>query len=295
MTGGTGYIGRAVAAELISGGHDVASLARSDTGRDVLAELGAGAVAGDLTDAASYRDAAARADAVIHLGFDYRAPVESDVVATETLLEATAGRESRVVGTSGLWVVGDTRGKTLGDDAPTDDPAEIVAWRVPHERLILDGGGARRTTAVVRPGYVYGRGGGFTGRMFATAVKTGAAEYVGDGTNRWNSIHVADLARLYRRVVESGAGGVFQAVDGTPETVVDIAHAASRAAGADGSVEGIPLETARGKLGPVADAMCLDQLLAAPAARVLGWEPEHVSFTAAAPVAFDEWVASRRS
>lgn len=293
MTGGTGYIGRTVVAELISGGHDVVSLARSDTGRGVLAELGAGAVAGDLTDAASYRDAAARADAVIHLGFDYRNPIESDLVATETLLDATAGRESRVIGTSGVWVVGDTHGETLGDDASTDHPAEIVAWRVPHEQRVLEAGGSRRTTAVVRPANVYGHGGGLTGRMFSTAVKSGSAEYVGDGTNRWPNIHVDDLARLYRRVVESGVGGVFQAVDGTPETVADIAHAASRAAGADGSVAGIPLENAREKLGPVADAMCLDQLLAAPAARALGWKPEHVSFTAAAPVAFDEWVASR--
>jgi nucleoside-diphosphate-sugar epimerase len=302
VTGATGYVGGPVVAELVAADHEVTALCRSAEKEPALRELGANPLPGDLTDAASYRDAAGAADAIIHLGFDYRAAVDADRTAIDTFLAVTEGRDAIVIGTSGLWVLGDTGGRTLGDDAPTDAPAAIVKWRVPHERRVLEAGGPgtgggdgpRRVTAVVRPGYVYGGGGGSTARMFATAVKSGAAEYIGDGANHWNNIHVDDLARLYLAIVETRTGGVFNAVDGTPETVAAIATAACLAAGGDGSINPVPLEKAREKIGPVADAMCLDARLSAPAARALGWAPRHSSFTKAAATAFAEWRAARR-
>jgi nucleoside-diphosphate-sugar epimerase len=297
MTGGTGYIGRRVLAAAAAAGHEITALSRSSEGDDLVSSLGGTPLRGDLRNARSYRATAAAAEAVIHLGFDYRDPVETDRTAIEALLDATTGRDARLVHTSGMWVVGDTGGRTLGDDAPTDAPAELVKWRVTHERLVLEAPGEERggdwSTAVVRPGHVYGRGGGWTARMFATAVKTGAAEYIGDGSNHWNNIHVDDLARLYLAVVESRGRGVFQAVDGIPETVGAIAAAACRAAGGDGSVRSVPLDTARERLGLLADALCLDIRLIAPAARALGWIPQYASFTSAAETAFAEWSSTR--
>src|SRR4249920_2515023 len=68
LTGGSGFIGRHVAAELVSGGHDVRALARSAEGALALEALGAHAVHGDLLRAGSWQDEAASADWVIHLG-----------------------------------------------------------------------------------------------------------------------------------------------------------------------------------------------------------------------------------
>ncbi len=255
--------------------------------------LGADAVSGDLTHVESYRHVVRGADAIVHLGFDYRTAAETDRLSIDGFLEATEDRESHLVYTSGMWVVGDTGGATVGDDASTDHPAEIVAWRSDHERRFLAGHGAGRTASVVRPGHVYGRGGGLTARMFATAVRSGEAEFVGEGSAFWSNIHVDDLARLYAAVVEAGDGGVYQAVDGTPERTAIVAEAASRAAGAEGRTRSVPLDQARQKMGAFADAMCLDQKLSAPRARSLGWEPEYVSFTSSADVAFAEWDAAR--
>ncbi len=71
-----------------------------------------------------------------------------------------------------------------------------------------------------------------------------------------------------------------------------MAAAASRAAGAGGATRSLPLAEARAKLGPMADAMCLDQRLAAPRAHALGWEPEHGPFTEEAAGAYEEWKAA---
>ncbi len=291
LTGGTGFIGRALIAELKRAGHGVVALNRSPEKRAQLSALGALPHDGDLLDGSSYLEAASRADAVVHAAFDYRAAVDGDVTALDTLLAATADAGSHLVYTSGCWVVGDTKGEVFDDDAPTDHPASIVAWRVAQESKALAQAGARRTATVLRPGVVYGGAGGLTARMFATAQRDGAAAYVGDGTNHWSMIHVDDLAAIYRIAVEARHHGVVQAVDGRPLAVATVAAAASQAAGGGGATTSISLDAAREKIGPVADAMCLDQHLAATAARWLGWKPVRRSFETAAPAAFAEWQA----
>ena len=294
ITGGTGFIGRAIIAELCDAGHRVTALNRTADKAGHLRALGAEPHAGDLLDPATYAAEAGAADAVIHAAFDYSAAGAGDVAALEALLDATADREARLIYTSGCWVVGDTGGAVLDDDASTDRPAEIVAWRVDQERKVLRANSGDRVATVIRPGVVYGRTGGLTARMFQSATRDGAAEHIGDGSNHWSMIHVEDLARLYRAAMERGPGGVTQAVDGESLTVSAVAEAASEAADAGGRTDALPLDAAREKLGPVADAMCLDQRLESSSARSLGWEPAHVSFARAAPRAFEEWRVSRR-
>lgn len=295
LTGGTGYVGRRVAAELSRAGHEVVTLVRTAEGRDRAREGGIDAVLGDLAvpgdpnESPTWIENAEAVDAIVHLAFDYGDPVGTDAHAIDTLLAATEGREAQFVYTSGMWVLGDTGGETVAEDAPTDQPAAIVAWRVRHERRVLEAAAGPGGTAVIRLGHVYGRGGGPTARMFATAAKKGSAEYLGDGRNLWSNVHVDDVAKLYRLVVECRAGGVIHAVDGVPQVVSEMAAAASRAAGAGGETTGIPLERARERLGALADAFCLDQSLAAPAARALGWVPSRPSFIEAADEAWREW------
>ncbi|MFL5474494.1 MAG: DUF4440 domain-containing protein, partial [Gemmatimonadales bacterium] len=52
----------------------------------------------------------------------------------------------------------------------------------------------------------------------------------------------------------------------------------SRGAGAGGKTVGLPLEQARGKLGPYADALILDQQASGKKAEtLLGWRPSRPS------------------
>jgi nucleoside-diphosphate-sugar epimerase len=177
----------------------------------------------------------------------------------------------------------------VDESSVPDRPFELVTWRPGHERVAL-GAGGRVAGSIIRPGVVYGERRGLMIRFFESAEEQGASSYIGEGRNRMALVHRDDAARLYREVVEQGADGVFHAVDGAPISMAEVAEAAGRAAGATGEPRSVPLEEARKELGPMADALCLDQVVAAPRAReVLGWRPRFASFREGAEPAFREW------
>lgn len=306
MTGATGYLGSALVRELSGAGHRVTGLLRSPEKTDYLAdELGGRPAYGDIGVPASYRTLAGTYDALVHVAFDAGGdPVGADRTAIDTLLRAAREGDAPrvVVYTSGCWVLGDTSDapEAADESASTEDPAAIVAWRPAHERRVLESaatgdgrdGDAGFATAVIRPGLVYGGRGGLISGLFASARREGASAYVEPGTQHWSLIHRQDLARLYRRVLERAAGGIFHGVDGSPLTARETAAAASRAAGAGGATRALSVEEAREGLGGMAGPLALDQRLSAPRSRALGWAPERPSFIEAAETAFREWASS---
>jgi nucleoside-diphosphate-sugar epimerase len=297
ITGATGYLGSAIVGELLENGHEVTGLTSSDERAGELEEKGVRPVLGALGDPGTWRQAAARAEGFVHAGFDYGAenPVEVDAAAVDAILSAAGeGNGPRAFAyTSGVWVLGETGDRPVDEDAPLRDPFPMVAWRPAHEQTVL-GASGRTAGAVVRPGVVYGGARGLIAPFFETAAEAGAAIYLGDGENRMALVHRDDNARLYRAILERRAGGLFHSVDGSPMAMVDVARAASEAAGAGGDVRSRPLSEAREAMGPVADALCLDQVVAPTRSRAeLGWAPRYGSFREGAGPAYEEWRAER--
>ena len=271
VTGGSGYIGKAVIRELRAGGHTVRALARSDRAAQAVEAVGAEPVRGTLSDLDVLNEAAAGVEAVIHLA--QAETGEEDLAAAEAMQDGVGA--GTYVHTGGTWVYGDTGG-VVGEDAPWNPPA-LVAWRRPVEDAVLARAERGGRPVVVRPGLLYGGDNRLIDIFFTQpGKKAGAVAYIGDGSQHWALVHVDDLAKLYVAALRAAAGSVYAGVGGVNPTTKEIAEALSHGAGLDGRTVSLTLEEAREQMGPVADAFALDQQLTPARARAeLGWEPVH--------------------
>ena len=107
LTGATGFIGTAVAQELIGHGHTVLGVARTEEAAKTLVGRGVEPHKGDLTDHASFIAGAQACDAVVHCAFihDFSKFMENiDIVkATVTaMLAALEGSGARRSATPGV-------------------------------------------------------------------------------------------------------------------------------------------------------------------------------------------------
>jgi nucleoside-diphosphate-sugar epimerase len=265
LTGATGYIGGAVADALIAAGHRVTGLARSDEAAEKLERNRIAVHRGDISSPGTLVNAAKESDGVIHAGTTNNGDL--DKAAVEAMLDALHGSGKPFLYTSGIWVLGNTGGVAADESFPLN-PIPKVAWRPAVERAVLDAAAQGVRTIVIRPGIVFGGGGGIPADFVKSVKNNGSALYVGTGENHWPLVHLNDLADLYVLALEKGpAGELFHATDGSAHTVKEIAASAGKTAS-------WPLDEARKTLGAYADALVLDQQVSSAKARaMLGWQP----------------------
>jgi len=302
LTGATGYIGSAVFDALVRGGHDVTALVRNSEKARRVAKRGGHPVIGDLADPESFRAGADGQDGYVHAAYDSRSTRGPSIerAALEAILAAarrprTAGSHTPakrfVVYTSAVWILGRTEGPA--DEKTPINPIEMAAWRPDNEQIVLDAANENLRTAVVRPGVIYGGSNGMVGDLFKSA-SNGLVRVIGDGNNHWPLIYDRDLADLYARlVVREDAAGVYHANDEGDERVNDIVDAIKPYVPVRPDVRHVPIEEARSKMGPYAEALALDQVIRSPRARALGWAPTLHSVAGNAARLLEEWRAAR--
>jgi nucleoside-diphosphate-sugar epimerase len=278
LTGATGYIGSAVQDALLRAGHDVTALVRDPEKAERVSLRGVRPIVGDLSKPTSYAVPAENADAIVHTAYEYSKRGDKvDRQAIETLMGAASrragsGHAATFVYTSGVWVLGSSPSQM--DETSPLNPTPLVAWRPEHEALVAElGRQANVRTGIIRPGIVYGSARGIIGDLLKDAAN-GLVRVVGEGKNHWPCIYDRDLADLYVRVATMpDASGVFHANDEADERVNDIVEAIARHAKMRPDVRHVPIEEARAKMGPYADALALSQIVRSPRARALGWSP----------------------
>lgn len=271
LTGGSGYIGKAVIGTLVRQGHAVEALARNERAVETVTALGAAPLTGGLGDLGVLNAAAARADAVMHLA---QAETGDEDLAAATAMQDGVGTGT-YVHTGGAWVYGDTGG--VADETAPWSPPPLVAWRKPVEDAVLGRAQRGARPVVLRLGLLYGGENRLINTYYTVPGKeAGVIPYIGDGENRWALVHIDDVAELYAAALKAKAGSVYAGVGGVNPTARDCAFALSRAVGMEGKIASISLEQARERMGPVADAFALDQQLTpARAEAELGWTPAH--------------------
>jgi nucleoside-diphosphate-sugar epimerase len=272
VTGATGYVGTAVAAALARDGHAICALSRSAISAHLAEKAGHAAIRGDLFEPAAVAAATRSADAVVWCATSSDA--DTDAAAVDAALGALADTGKLFLYTSGAWVHGDTHGRVADESSPLHAPPGF-AWRIDVERAVIAAHGLR--SVVVRPGIVYGGGGGVPAALVEWARRDGVVRMPGGGDNHWSVVHLDDLADLYVRAVgRAPARSTFLAVHRS-ERFRDVAIAASQAAGVGGAVAAWPIDEARATLGDLAGALALDQRLSsAHALRQLEWRPSRV-------------------
>jgi nucleoside-diphosphate-sugar epimerase len=285
LTGANGFIGGAVAASLIAGGHEVRGLVRNKAKAAAVAAYGVEAIVGSLDDTELLQAEARAADAVVNAASsDHRGAVEA-------LLAGLAGSGKAFVHSSGSSIVADLAmgepSERIFDEATPISPLADKAARLAIDRLVLDASDVHTIrTMVLCNSMIYGHALGAPAQsvqipaLTHQAKTSGVARYIGRGLNRWSNVHIADIAVLYGLAIAKAQPGSFMYVESGEASLGEIADAiaarlglgAAQSWSADEAIAAWGRNTAMFSLGS-------NSRVRGKAAAELGWIPTQRSVT----------------
>ncbi len=252
VTGGSGFVGRALIRTLRERGDTVRALARSPAAEKAVSAAGAEPVSGDLEDEAALSEGMQGASLVIHAA----AKVEL-WGRREDFLRITVGGTERVIAAARAAGVGRlvhvsteavlAGGSALaGVDERTPLPENPVGLyplsKGLAEQRARAANDATLTTVVVRPRLIWGRDDSVLLPGLIAAMKSGAWFWFGGGRHPTSTCHVRNVCAGTLLAAERGRGGeVYFLTDGEPVEFRDFVTRMVRTQGVEPPAREAPL------------------------------------------------------
>jgi UDP-glucose 4-epimerase len=297
VTGGAGYVGSVVAAQLLDAGHEVVVLDDLSRGHAGALPPGAEHVAVSLNDAGALREPlAAGIDAVLHFAALALVPesVEhperywrNNVVGTLNLLDAMrAGGVGRLVFSSTCATYGEPETVPIGEDEPTAPVNAYGASKLAVDLMIRDECSAHGLAAASLRYFNVAGASRELGEdhepethliPLVLQAAAGVRDHITvfgtdyptrDGTAVRDYIHIEDLGQAHLLALdrlERGLHQVFNLGTGDGSTVREVIEAARRVTGRE-----IPVRDEGRRPGDPPELVAAN----ARAREILGWEPQ---------------------
>lgn len=234
---------------------------------------------GTLGDFDVLRQGAGGADGVIHTAFGLDISkidelAAEDNAAIDTFGEVFAGSDRPIVVTSGVFMT--PPGEVFQEAARP--PLTPGFPRASEQKAFALAERGLRACVVRNPRSVHGRGEthGFVPMLAAVAREKGVSAYVGEGQNRWPSVHRLDAARLFCLAFERGARGeAYHAIAEEGVSFKRIAEAIGRLLGVP--AQSLTPEDAERHFGGLAIWVAGNGPASSERTRqTLGWSPREV-------------------
>jgi dihydroflavonol-4-reductase len=242
LTGGTGFVGRAVLERLRVNGRRVRALARSPGSASLLRRLGAKPVAGDVLDAAALEAGMSGCDVVYHLAGlnafclpEPRPLYETNVVGSRNVVDAAArAGVARVVYTSSAATIGEEQG-AVGAEGSRHRGwflSDYERSKFEAERAVMARAAANGVDVVcVNPASVQGPGRTRGTARLLLAYLNGRLRAVVDA--RLSLVDVADCAHGHLLAEAAGRAGERYVLSGSTLSVREALTLLARVTGID--------------------------------------------------------------
>ncbi len=249
VTGGSGFVGKFLIAELVKRGVAVRALARSDQAEATVRAAGAEPVRGDLDDTAAARAGMTECDVVYHAAAytsetgklaDHMRPT---VEGTRNML--AAAREAKVkrfVHVSTEAVLADGHPIVRADETvpyPARPAGPYPITKGLAERLVLEA--KDLDVVIIRPRFIWGAGDTSLIPKLIETIQRGKFAWIGGGRFLTSTCHIANVVEGALLAAERGKPGeIYFLTDGEPVEFREFLTALIAANGVDAGTRSVP-------------------------------------------------------
>lgn len=259
VTGGGGFLGKAIVEQLLDEGREVRSFSRGDYPE--LREMGVETMRGDIADARAVAKAVEGCDVVYHVAAkagvwgpfeEYYRP---NVMGTENVIDACRIHDvSKLVYTSSPSVVyGDKplRGVDESVDYPDEYLTAYPETKAVAEKKVLKANTTSLKTVALRPHLIWGPGDNHLVPRIVDRARRGKLKKVGDGEAVVDTVYIDDAARAHLLAEDAlsegrACGKVYFITQGEPMAIGEIIDRIVDQAGLEPVEAQVPAKVAYG-------------------------------------------------